>query len=175
MDCVHITAMPEPAADDAREFAVVVVLYATVGVRELVLPPAGPAPESEKTDQLSTSFSIHRLRLLVSTSATRTPVFRVNAAAQRAFSISAARPKTDVVQETEVPVSVYSPDSKGAAGSTSDHFSIPVNRDDAKPKPFPPRGGRRCHSLTKKVYGDMPPMMQKMSIMDKVVVVTGVN
>lgn len=104
--------------------------------------------------------------------ASRTPVFRA-IPASRTFSLSAARLKSDVVQETEVPVSVYSPDSKGAAGSTSDHFSIPVNRDDAKPKPFPAEEDGDIIPLTKKVYADMPPMMQKMSVMDKVVVVTG--
>ncbi len=105
-------------------------------------------------------------------SASRTPVFRA-IPAQRAFSISAARSKNDVVAETEVPVSVYSPDSTGAAGSTSDHFSIPVNRDDAKPKPFPPEEDADIIPLTRKVYRDMPPMMQKMTVMDKVVIVTG--
>ncbi|KAI0483631.1 short chain dehydrogenase [Xylaria cf. heliscus] len=105
--------------------------------------------------------------------AARTPVFRANAAAQRTFSISAVRPKSDVVQESEVPVSVYSPDSKGSAGSTSDHFSIPVNRDDAKPKPFPPEEDGDVIPLSHEVYRKMPPMMQKMSVMDKVVVVTG--
>jgi len=95
-------------------------------------------------------------------------------AAQRAaFSVSAVRSKSDVVAETEIPVSVYSSDSRGAAGSTSDHFSIPVNRDDAKPRPIPTEENTDVTPLTKKVYRDMPPMMQKMSIMDKVVVVTG--
>jgi hypothetical protein len=94
--------------------------------------------------------------------------------AQRAaFSVSAARSKSDVVAETEIPVSVYSSDSRGAAGSTSDHFSIPVNRDDAKPKPILAEENTDVIPLTKKVYRDMPPMMQKMSIMDKVVIVTG--
>ena len=61
----------------------------------------------------------------------------------------------------------------GAAGSTSDHFSIPVNRDDAKPKPFPPEEDADIIPLTKKVYNDMPPTLQKMSVMGKVVIVTG--
>ncbi|KAI0868197.1 short chain dehydrogenase [Hypoxylon argillaceum] len=106
-------------------------------------------------------------------SASRTPVFRATPAAQRTFSLSASRSKSDVVRETEVPVSVYSPDATGAAGSTSDHFSIPVNRDDAKPKPFPAEEDADVIPLTKKVWRDMPPMMQRMSVMDKVVVVTG--
>lgn len=78
-----------------------------------------------------------------------------------------------MVRETEVPVSVYSPDSKGTAGSTSDHFSIPVNRDDAKPKPFPPPEDTEVVPLNDQVYRQMPPTMQKMSIMNKVVIVTG--
>ncbi|KAI0201547.1 short chain dehydrogenase [Astrocystis sublimbata] len=103
--------------------------------------------------------------------AARTPVLRANA--QRTFAISARRSKSDVVQETEVPVSVYSTDKTGAAGSSSDHFSIPVNRDDAKPKPFPVEEESDVIPLTKQVWRDMPPMMQKMSVMDKVIVVTG--
>ncbi|KAI1197849.1 short chain dehydrogenase [Nemania serpens] len=109
----------------------------------------------------------------LASNASRTPIFRAIPAAQRPFSLSSSRPKSDVVRETEVPVSVYSPDANGAAGSTSDHFSIPVNRDDAKLKPFPAEEDADIILLTKKVYNDMPPTMQKMSVMGKVVVVTG--
>lgn len=92
----------------------------------------------------------------------------------RAFTNSAIRYSSDVVRETEVPVSVYAPDSKGSGTSSSDHFSIPVSRENAKPTPFPtgPENDDVV-PLTQKVYNSMPPMMQKMSIMDKVVIVTG--
>lgn len=94
-------------------------------------------------------------------------------AAQRALNNSAIRFKSDVVRETEVPVSVYAPDSKGAGGSTSDHFSIPVNRENAKPQPIEAQEPDDVVPLTSKVYNQMPPMMQKMCIMNKVVIVTG--
>ena len=82
------------------------------------------------------------------------------------------RMKSDVVRETEVPVSVYAPDAKGAASSTSDHFSIPVPRDSVKPQPIS-EDPTDVVPLTQKVFSTLPPTMQKMSIMDKVVVVTG--
>ncbi|KAI0601159.1 hypothetical protein F4775DRAFT_481463 [Biscogniauxia sp. FL1348] len=111
--------------------------------------------------------------LLSSTRTSASSLSRALPAAQRTFSKSALRFKSDVVRETEVPVSVYSPDSKGAGTSTSDHFSIPVNRDDAQPKPFPQPEDGDVVPLTSNVYKNMPPTMQKMSIMDKVVIITG--
>ncbi|KAI1325059.1 short chain dehydrogenase [Xylariaceae sp. FL0255] len=118
-----------------------------------------------------TALRVSRAVAPLLSNSSRTPA--VSRAFPRAFSMSSVRSKSDVVRETEIPVSVYSPDSKGAAGSTSDHYSIPVNRDDAKPKPFPSEEDADIIPLTKKVWRDMPPMMQKMSVMDKVVVVTG--
>ncbi|KAI2780354.1 NAD(P)-binding protein [Daldinia loculata] len=110
---------------------------------------------------------------LFSTARASAHISRSLPAAHRAFSQSTVRSRSDVVRETEVPVSVYSPDSTGAAGSTSDHFSIPVNRDDATPKPFPPPEDTEVIPLSKTVYRQMPPTLQKMSIMDKVVIITG--
>jgi hypothetical protein len=72
-----------------------------------------------------------------------------------------------VVQETEVPVSVYSPDSKD-----TDHFSIPVSREKAKPVAVTPEEDEVI-PLSKEVYKTMPPTLQRMSLMNKVVVVTG--
>ncbi|KAI1079979.1 NAD(P)-binding protein [Whalleya microplaca] len=111
--------------------------------------------------------------LLSSTSRASASIPRALPAAQRCFQKTSMRFKSDVVRETEVPVSVYSPDSKGAGTSTSDHFSIPVNREDAKPKPFPPAEDTEVTPLTKSVHKTLPPTMQKMSIMDKVVIITG--
>lgn len=101
------------------------------------------------------------------------PAARAFPAAQRAFSNTAFRAKSDVVRETEVPVSNYSPDAKGSGTSSSDHYSIPVNRDQAKPSAFPSPEDADVVPLTKEVYDSMPPMMQKMTVMDKVVIVTG--
>ncbi|KAI0129594.1 short-chain dehydrogenase [Xylariales sp. AK1849] len=104
----------------------------------------------------------------------RTVIPRAVPVVTRAFTNSAIRMKSDVVQETEVPVSVYAPDAKGTGTSSSDHFSIPVSRENAKPTPFPtdPENDK-VTPLTQKVYNTLPPMMQRMSIMDKVVIVTG--
>lgn len=110
---------------------------------------------------------------LLSSTRAAAPAPRAIPTASRAFTKSAIRFKSDVVRETEVPVSVYAPDSKGAATSSSDHFSIPVNRDNAKPTPITPEENEEVVPLTKSVYGTMPPTMKKMSIMDKVVIVTG--
>ncbi|KAI0477857.1 short chain dehydrogenase [Xylariaceae sp. FL0804] len=103
-------------------------------------------------------------------------------AARRTFAATALRRSNnrsgnDAVQETEIPVSVYAPDAKGASGSTADHFSIPVNRDEAKPRPVdsqpPPSEDGDVVPLTPGAYRGLPPTMQKMSIMGKVVVITG--
>lgn len=94
---------------------------------------------------------------------------------QRALiSSSAPRPKSEVIKETEVPVSVYSPDAKGVASSTSDHFSIPVRPSPVTQPPHSPEEVEdRVYPLTNKVYASMPPTMKKMSVMDKVIIVTG--
>ncbi|KAH6647316.1 hypothetical protein BKA67DRAFT_594439 [Truncatella angustata] len=94
-------------------------------------------------------------------------------AATRAFQKSAIRQKSDVVAETEIPVSVYSTDAKGTGQSSSDHYSIPVSRENAKPSAISSEPDDTVTPLTQKVYSSLPPTMQKMSIMDKVVVVTG--
>lgn len=107
-------------------------------------------------------------------SAPRTSAPRAISAAARAFTKSASRfDRSDVVQETEIPVTSYGADSKGQAGTT-EHFSIPVSRENAKPTPIDQgHENEEVQPLTKKVYDTMPPTMQKMSIMDKVVIVTG--
>lgn len=69
--------------------------------------------------------------------------------------------------DKEIPVSVYSPDAKGAASG-----SIPVQKA-GKPEPITPDENGPVTPLTAKVYQTLPPTMQKMSVMGKVVVVTG--
>lgn len=104
---------------------------------------------------------------------TASPAVRAFPAAQRTFAKTAFRAKSDVVRETEVPVSNYSPDAKGSGASSSDHYSIPVNREKAQPTPLPSAEDADVVPLTREVYESMPPMMQKMTVMDKVVIVTG--
>jgi NAD(P)-dependent dehydrogenase (short-subunit alcohol dehydrogenase family) len=92
--------------------------------------------------------------------------------AQRAtFTLSARRFKSEVIKETEVPVSVYTPDSKGAASLSSDHFSIPVKASKA-PEPAAVEEDQ-VTPLEEEVYKQMPRTMQKMSVMGKVVIITG--
>ncbi|KAK0709762.1 hypothetical protein B0T26DRAFT_422352 [Lasiosphaeria miniovina] len=89
--------------------------------------------------------------------------------AQRAaFSLSARRLKSEVIKETEIPVSVYTPDSKGVASSSSDHFSIPVKRI-----PEPLEEEDVVVPLNENVFRQMPQTLQKMSVMGKVIIITG--
>ncbi|KAK3998352.1 hypothetical protein QBC44DRAFT_3243 [Cladorrhinum sp. PSN332] len=92
--------------------------------------------------------------------------------AQRAaFSVSAGRFKSEVIKETEVPVSVYSPDSKGTASSSSDHFTIPVKNNSRPLEPSPE--DEDVVPLQDKVYNQMPRTLQKMSVHGKVIIITG--
>ena len=90
-----------------------------------------------------------------------------------AFSVSAGRFKSEVIKETEVPVSVYSPDSKGVASGNSDHFSIPVkSAGSAAPEPIPEEEDAVV-PLQGKVFSQMPRTLQKMSVFGKVIIITG--
>ena len=92
-------------------------------------------------------------------------------AAQRSFSrTAAARSRRDGGGEGEIPVSSYAPGAKGAAAG-----SIPVNRASAagKPAPIDAEEDGDVTPLSQQVYSTMPPTMQKMSVMGKVVIVTG--
>ncbi|KAL2161965.1 hypothetical protein VTH06DRAFT_7750 [Thermothelomyces fergusii] len=90
-----------------------------------------------------------------------------------AFSSSALRMKSSVIKETEVPVTVYSPDHKGVASSNSDHFSIPVKSSAA---PVAEPAAEELEAVTPlqdNVYKQMPRTLQKMSVYGKVIIVTG--
>lgn len=95
-----------------------------------------------------------------------------SAAQRAAFTVSARRFKSEVIKETEVPVSVYNPDAKGVASGTSDHFSIPV-KPNFKPQEPVVEPEDRVDPLNEKVYKQMPRTLQKMSLMGKVVIITG--
>ena len=100
----------------------------------------------------------------------------VPSVAQRAaFSVSARRFKSDVVKETEVPVSVYTPDSKGvASGSAPDHFTISVKEGAAAPEPAPEEFvDESVIPLNDKVFKSMPRTLQRMTVHDKVIIITG--
>jgi hypothetical protein len=97
----------------------------------------------------------------------------VSSISQRAaFSVSASRMKSEVIKETEVPVSVYNPDAKGVASASSDHFSISVKPGSRAPAPIEEEEDAVV-PLQEKVYGQMPRTMQRMSVMGKVIIITG--
>lgn len=89
----------------------------------------------------------------------------------RTFTNSPTKPKSEVIREKEIPVSVYTPDSKGAG---SEHFSIPVkaNAAPAETPTLPPENDEVL-PLAKKVFDSLPPTMQKMTVHDKVIIITG--
>jgi hypothetical protein len=95
--------------------------------------------------------------------------------AGRAFlSGSTAPRKSEVIKETEIPVSVYTPDAKGVGSATSDHSSIPVHRMPPGPQPPVEEAPMKViKPLTNEVYAQMPATMQKMSVKDKVIIITG--
>ena len=81
--------------------------------------------------------------------------------------------KNEVIKETEVPVSIYSPDGKGTA-TGPDHFSIPVKTAPAAVTvPIEEAENDDVVPLEPNVYKAMSPTMQKMSVMGKVIVITG--
>ena len=88
--------------------------------------------------------------------------------AQKSFSQTAAA-RSSRREGGEIPVSNYAPGAKSASGS------IPVNRASAagKPAPIDAEEDGDVTPLSQQVYSTMPPTMQKMSVMGKVVIVTG--
>lgn len=70
-------------------------------------------------------------------------------------------------------MSVYNPDSKGVASSNSvEHFSIPVKPGSRAPEPIVEEDDK-VSPLEERVYRQMPRTLQKMSVMGKVIIVTG--
>jgi hypothetical protein len=77
------------------------------------------------------------------------------------------------VAEKEIPVSSYTPDGRGPlTGSAAQQYSIPA-RDDPTIEVPGGAGVEKVVPLTKTVYRHMSPTMQKLSLMDKVAIVTG--
>ena len=106
-----------------------------------------------------------------SASTSRAVAARALPAAHRSFSrTTAARSSRRDGLEGEVPVSSYAPGAKGAAAGR-----IPVNRASAagRPAPIDAEENGDVTPLSQQVYSTMPPTMQKMSVMGKVVIVTG--
>jgi hypothetical protein len=99
-------------------------------------------------------------------SALAKPAFRAPIQA-RAFSVASRRSaKNEVIKETEVPVSIYTPDGN------PDQFNIPVKKGNAEAAAVDPEDADVV-PLDPKVFKSLPPTMQKMSVMGKVIVITG--
>jgi NAD(P)-dependent dehydrogenase (short-subunit alcohol dehydrogenase family) len=96
----------------------------------------------------------------------------VSIAQRAAFSGSARLMKSEVIKETEVPVTVYSPDHKGIATGNSDHFNIPVKNSAASPEAIAEEE-EAVQPLDDQVYKQMPRTLQKMSVHGKVIIITG--
>jgi hypothetical protein len=107
----------------------------------------------------------------------RPPVSRatLSLTTARPLSVLAPLQKSEVIKETEVPVSVYNPDAKGVASATSDHFSIPVRPKQVSqpPQTAQDENDDQIVPLSSKAYAAMSPTMRKMTVMDKVIVITG--
>lgn len=99
--------------------------------------------------------------------ATRPAIQSRIAMGTRAFSIQLPQFKSEVIHENEVPVSIYSPDAKGAQSG-----SIPVKAH--KPAPIPTmEENDSVTPLSDEAYNALTPTMQKMSVKGKVIVITG--
>lgn len=116
------------------------------------------------------------IRLATRLSAAPRPVMARSVAVttngRAAFSLSTRKLKSEVIKETEVPVTVYNPDAKGVASATSDHFSIPVKPTPTTHEPVADEADQLT-PLDEKVFKQMPRTLQKMSVMGKVIVITG--
>ena len=104
--------------------------------------------------------------------ATRSSVFTQ---AARPLSTTARLAKREIISEREIPVSSYTPDARGSiSGSAAgEQYSIPVRRDPVIEVHNNQSDGERVQPMTKRAYEAIPPTMQKMSVMGKVVIVTG--
>ncbi|KFY27108.1 hypothetical protein V493_03695 [Pseudogymnoascus sp. VKM F-4281 (FW-2241)] len=109
-------------------------------------------------------------------SAIRTSVFRAAAAATRPATL-AARPlstsarllRREVIAEKQIPVSSYAdPESHAPQRST-----IPVRNDPEIETHAEEQGGLHAPPLTKALFSKLPKSIQRQTVMDKVVIVTG--
>jgi len=88
-----------------------------------------------------------------------------------AFTVSARRFKPEAVRETEVPVTAFNPGSKGAPGSSPEHFTIPA-QPSRTVEPVVEEVDE-VQPLSDEVYAQMPRTLQKMSVKGKVIIITG--
>lgn len=70
-----------------------------------------------------------------------------------------------------MPVTIYNPDAGGGSSGGSVHFSIPVTPSPSSTEPSPLED--KITPLRDDVFKSMPRTMQKMSVKDKVIIITG--
>lgn len=108
---------------------------------------------------------------LATKAAARRPA--IYAQATRTLTTAGPLKKREVIAEKEVPVSSYTPDARGTlSGSSRDHYSIPVRKDPKVEVPAE-NNGDKVVPLTRAAFQRMPATLQKMTVMDKVVIITG--
>lgn len=92
----------------------------------------------------------------------------------RQISTSSELKKREIISEKEIPNSSYTADGKGtlSGSGAAQHSTISVRPDPTINVPAE-ADEVKVVPLSRAVYDKMTPMMQKMTVMDKVVVVTG--
>ena len=89
----------------------------------------------------------------------------VSASASRSFTTGEKRPY-EPIKEKEVPRSTYEPGAKVQRST--------INVQDGKTAETPvATNAEKIVPLTEAMYNSMPPQLQKMTLMNKVVIVTG--
>lgn len=94
--------------------------------------------------------------------------------AVRTLNTAAPLKKREVIAEKEVPVSSYTPDGRGTMSGSShgQQYSIPVRKDPKVEVPVEDHADRVV-PLTQAGFHRLPATLQKMTVMGKVVIVTG--
>lgn len=105
-------------------------------------------------------------------SAVRTPRAAAVTQALRLYTTESKNLKREIISEKQVPVTAFQPDGPSSLGGTSTphHLKVPVGsvKSDAAAEPTP-----ALTPLSQDLYAKLPATVQKMTVMGKVVIVTG--
>lgn len=103
------------------------------------------------------------------TAARRSPLAAPKAV--RAFASESKNLKREIISEKQIPVTAFKPDGANASTGTSQphHFTIPVGRGEKQAA----EPSSAVTPLTPAMYAKLPSTLQKMTVMGKVVIVTG--
>lgn len=90
----------------------------------------------------------------------------------RAFATESKALKREIISEKQIPVTAFKPDGPSSHGgiATPLHFKIPVGGAKLDPVAEQPQA---VTPLSKAMYAKLPATLQKMTVMDKVIIVTG--